>query len=175
MPLLPPLAEMLLKVIPLTPIVVAFTLSAVPVVLVIVFAFVPVVTFTVPPPVALNPAPLVVVIARPPLLKFVVAPVFDVSVTPAFVPVVMVLVKPMKSIEPPVLLVTLTPVQLTVHVSVPETATVPAVWPVTLATRPAFALVSVAPTVVLALPPVTKRASPVVFDVFPTEPPLIAT
>ena len=84
MPFGAPLAEMLWNVIPLAPMVVLATFSAVPVVVAIVLA-VPV-TLTVPPPVAWNPPPLVASMSSPPPVKLIVAPVLSVRMTAVAVP-----------------------------------------------------------------------------------------
>src|SRR5438067_11010773 len=83
-------ALMLRKVRPLAPMVVLATFRPVPLVVAIVFGLAPVVTLTVPPPVAVNPVPLDVVTASPPPEKLTVAPVLFVSVTAvlAAVPIV---------------------------------------------------------------------------------------
>jgi hypothetical protein len=70
MPLAAPSAAMLLKVRPFDPMVVLATFRAVPVVVSMVLAFVPVCTVTVPPPVALKPAPLAVSSASAPVATF---------------------------------------------------------------------------------------------------------
>ena len=78
-PFAPPFAEMLRNVSPLAPIVVWVTLTAVPVVVAIVFAAP--VTLTVPPLVAAGPGPVAVKPALPPVesvrppVKLMVAPV----------------------------------------------------------------------------------------------------
>src|SRR5215468_259063 len=96
MPLDAPLAEMLRNVTPLAPIVVLAMFTPVPVVVETVLLFAPVVTATVPPPVAVKPVPLVVVIANPPLEKLIVAPELLVSVTAVLAPVLNDLVAPLK-------------------------------------------------------------------------------
>jgi len=97
MPLDAPFDEMLWKRRPDEPIEVLTTLSAVPVVEVIVLPVPAVVT--VPPPVALKPVPLVVVIASPPFGKLIVPPVLFSRLTAVFAPVVSV-VLPLKLIVP---------------------------------------------------------------------------
>src|SRR5262245_18967563 len=104
-PFMAPLAEMLLNVSPLAPMDVLATFSAVPVVELMVL-FAPV-TFTVPPPVALNPAPLVVVIARLPLLNVIVPPVLLVRLTAVAV-VVVAVTDPTNVVVPPVFALILT-------------------------------------------------------------------
>src|SRR5262245_36467446 len=83
-PFAAPLAEMLWKINPLTPIVVLVTFSAVPVVVVIVLP-VPVTT-RVPVVVAVDPPPLVVSISSPPPMKLMVVPVLLVRLTAVDVP-----------------------------------------------------------------------------------------
>src|SRR5262245_25296002 len=120
-PLVPPLAEMLRKVIPLAPIVVLTTFSAVPVVESMVLLLAPVVTLIVPPPVALKPAALVVSMFRPPPPKLTVPPaLFVSSVTALLVPVFRFLVGLLKLIVPPLLFATRMPCAVEVIEPVPK-------------------------------------------------------
>src|SRR5690242_19305503 len=102
-PLLPPLAEILWKVILLEPIVVLEIVNAVPVPEEIVFP-VPV-TLIVPPPVAVKPAPVVVVISKPlppPAgLKLMVLPVLVLELNAALAVVVRAIVGLLKFTVPP--------------------------------------------------------------------------
>src|SRR5262249_42646084 len=112
MPLDAPLAEMLRNVAPLAPIVVLTMFTPGPVVVEAVLLFAPVVTATVPPPVAVKPVPLVVVIAKPPLEKLIVAPALLVRETAVLAPVLKVLLAPLNVIVPLVQFCTLNPVPL---------------------------------------------------------------
>src|SRR5262245_11839252 len=94
--------EMLWKVRPVDAMLVLVTLRAVADVESIVLGLVPVVTVTVPPPVALKPAPLVVSMSRPPPLNVMVWPE-PVDEKAAEAPVLSVFVVPLNVVEPPVL------------------------------------------------------------------------
>src|SRR5437870_1947690 len=97
MPLDPPFAAMLWKVRPLAPMVVLLTLSAVPVLLLIVFGLAPVWTLVVPRLEALKPVPEVVSMSSPPLVKFTVVPAELLLRVTAVLPAVLsVLVPPLK-------------------------------------------------------------------------------
>ena len=135
-PLDVPLDEMLWKVSPLPPMVVAFTFSAVAAELLIELP-VPC-TVTVPPPVALKPVPLVVVMASPPLVKLMVAPVLEVRLTPVELPELILFVEPLKfTMAPPLLLPTVMPVPPPEELMFPVNATEPPVREVTLTAEPA--------------------------------------
>ena len=109
MPFGAPLAEMLRNVRPLAPIVVLATLSAVPVVVVIVLTRAPAAglhgfssqTLTVPPPVAVKAALAPVDSSRPPE-KVIVAPVLLVSEMPLPSPSLPSVMAPVKLLAPPV-------------------------------------------------------------------------
>src|SRR5689334_19234748 len=134
-PLAAPFDEMLWNVSPLAPMFVLETVSAVPVVVSIVFA-VPV-TLTVPPPVALKPAPEVVSMLRPPLLKVIVCPE-PVDENAADAPVLSVFVVPLNVVEPPVLPdIVMPPPASFVSLMWPESEIDPPVRPVMSAVFPA--------------------------------------
>ncbi len=118
---------MLRKVNPLAPMVVSVTLSAVPVVLLMVLGFTPVVTLTVPPPVALKPMPLVVSISSPTPLKLIVPPSLLSRLTAVSALVFNVLVPPLKFTVPEFvpLFVTSMPSQVAVQERLPERLAVP--------------------------------------------------
>jgi hypothetical protein len=109
MPFVPPFAEMLRNVMPLGPIVVLATLSAVPVVVVIVLTRAPAAglhgfssqTLTVPPPVAVN-AGLAPVESTNPPENVMVAPVLLVSEMPLPSPSLPSVMAPAKLLVPPV-------------------------------------------------------------------------
>src|SRR5216683_4836973 len=103
--------EMLWKVMWLAPMLVLTMLRPVPEVLLIVFGLAPVVTLTVPPPVALKPVPAPVSMSRPPPLKVIVVPaLLPLIVTAVLAPVFSVLVVPLRVTAPlPVLFATRTP------------------------------------------------------------------
>ena len=129
MPFVAPLAEMLLNVSPLAPMVVLETLRAVPVVESIVFGLAPVPTTIVPPPVALKPAPEVVSMSRPPFVKLMVAPELFDRFTPVPVPVLNFLFAPLKVIAfvPVLLPETEIPFAAVFGLMSPESVTVPPV------------------------------------------------
>ena len=134
MPLALLLAQMLWKVKPWAPMVVFATLSAVPVVLVMVLPA-PVHIDRRAPPLALKPVPLVVLITNPPPEKIIVAPVFVARVMAALAPVVQTFDVPVKLIVgvPVLLFCTSRPVApAPLAARFPESATLPPVFPVIL-------------------------------------------
>ena len=96
------------------------------------------VTLTVPPARALKPVRLVVSISRPPFVNETVCPVFAFKSTPLALPVENVLAGPLNTVEPPLLLSTVTPpLESASSLSVPLNVTVPPVRTVTPAELPA--------------------------------------